>query len=222
MDFAHPGWREESVTRWTSLGLSAAGVLLGGCWEINAARAQELPRAVVSASYMAVVDAALAEGGMRRESGAHGWSADVGMRITRLISLVGSVDGSYGEEEEAVSPLVFGGGTQRSSWTDMAYLGGVRFHFGLERRVVPFLQTLAGLMSTHQTFEYQTVRPGGPFENDERFGVLVPGGGVDIALTRRLGVRLGVDVPIHLQGMIEGGDDTTMTRLVAGVVMRFP
>jgi hypothetical protein len=169
------------------------------------------------------VDASLAEGGMRRETGAHGWSVDVEFPIARHVSLVGSADGSYGRETRTVSTFVFGGGTLTNSWTDMAYLAGTRFRLGSGRRVSPFLQTLAGLMTTRQKDVYETVRDsGGPYENYESFFVLVPGGGVDIDLSRRFGVRLSGDVPIHLLNLIFQGDDTTLSRLVAGLVMRFP
>jgi hypothetical protein len=199
------------------------GLVLATLWPVNAARAQERPKAIVSASYVGVVDASLAEGGMRRETAGNGWGADIAVPLGRRIALVASIDASYGQEETTLSPLVFGGGTMTNSWTDMAYLTGVRFPFGRGGRIAPFFQTLAGLMTTRQKDEYQTVRPsGGPYDNRENFFVVVPGGGVDVALHGRFGVRAAFDVPIHMLAMLEGGDDNTLSRVTAGLVIRLP
>lgn len=184
------------------------------------ALAQRQPRADISAAYQEVIDTSLARSGMRREGGARGWVLDVAVPIARRLSLVGAIDGSYGEETEAASS--FGGGTAVSSWTDITYLAGVRFHAASPPRISPFVQVLAGALRSRQKTEYRTQVPAGPYTFSEDVFLLNLGGGISVSLTPRLGLRLGGDLRIDPAAAALEGDDTTMARVLAGMVFKIP
>lgn len=206
------------MTTWRAIGLRTLMVVIGVSCQAGGARAQSMHKAELSGAYQFVFDSSLAESGMRRDSGAQGWNLDAAFPLTRRMSLVASVDGSRGRDSQEV----FDGGTLVSSWTDLVYLGGVRFHPASPARVVPFAQILAGALRSNQTDEYQNAQPLGTYRSSEDVFLVSIGGGLNVMMTPRFGLRFGADIRIDPVGAALQGDDTAMGRAVAGIVLALP
>ena len=142
--------------------------------------------------------------------------------MKRWFSLVGAVDLSHGRDTEDVDPAVSGRETVITTWTDLVYLGGLRFHPASPSRIVPFAQVLGGGLHAMEKSEYQTVRPRAPGSSNTDVLLIDLGGGVNLMLTDRIGIRLGADVRIDLENSALNGTDTTMARAVAGIVFGLP
>jgi hypothetical protein len=206
-----PLWRGIS----TSLLLAA---LLSGA--AATALAQSHRGVEVSVSYQGVTDTSLSENGMRRGAAAHGWNLDVAVPLTAMIGIVGAVDASHGQETQPITS--FGGGSLHDSWTDMGYLGGMRWQVPLSSRIAPLFQVLGGILQSRQKTEYHTAQPLPSFSNTEHVWLVDLGAGVNLTITRRLGARFGGDSRIDPVGVALQGDDTTMARVHAGVVFTIP
>ena len=121
-----------------------------------------------------------------------GWVVSVGAPIKgSLLSVVGEFAGNYNREEGETLWLY-------------TVQGGVRLSRPANASgVMPFGQILAGVMAV-----------GCCGESDSAFA-LEPGGGVDVAVGRRLAVRVGASVPL----VFSDGDTGHSLRLQAGIVL---
>ena len=104
----------------------------------------------------------------------------------------------------------------------MTYLAGVRFHPSSPSRVRPFVHVLAGALRSDQREEYKGIPSLGTYSFTGSVFLLNVGGGVNVMFTPRLGVRVGGDVRIDPVALAEQGDDTTMARVLAGMVFTIP
>lgn len=200
-----------------------------GTWLMVTAVATGIPASVqaqnrrtieVAAGYQGVPDASLDESGMVRDASARGWTVDVAFPWTRVIALVGAVDGSSGHQTRRAGGI-FSSGTVDSSWTDTSYLAGIRWQAARERRISPFVQVLSGVVRARKTLAYHTVPAIGTFSGTDSLWITDVGGGVNLMLTRRLGVRIGGDLRIDPIAAAYGAD-STMGRVYGGVVFRIP
>lgn len=109
--------------------------------------------------------------------------AQLGLRLSPNLSLVGNV--AYGSSDLQVGVPILGGlrvGTS-SSWLYDAGLE-LRLPLGAGTPVTPFVQVGGGAITTQLS--------GGPLEVRRTNAAFNAGGGVDVAIGRSLGLRLGV------------------------------
>ena len=174
----------------------------------------------LSVSYQRLPDASLDWSGMRRETAARGWRFDVAFPLTPIISLVGAVDASSGQQTRRASGI-FTSGSVHNTWTDTGYVAGLRWRASQLHRMVPFAQGSTGVVQSRQTTEYHTVPPLGSFGGTNYLWLVDLGAGVNVMITRHLGARVGGDLRIDPVVAAAGGD-ATMGRVHAGVVFTFP
>ena len=145
-----------------------------------------------------------------------GWFAEVDASITRAISVTGLVSGGYKsfEETETFS------GVQVTAEADLSvhtFMGGVRYHVRRNPAATPFAHVLLGGVRGSATV---TATGGGQtFDESESstdFGLLA-GGGVNIRLNDRFGLRVGAD----FLRIFADDEDANGFRFTAGVVFPF-
>lgn len=172
------------------------------------AAAQDPPKAQVSAGYQFLR--------VEEENITAGWFAEVDASLTRAISVTGLVSGGYKslQETETFS------GVQVSAEVDLSvhtFMGGVRYHVRRNPAAIPFAHVLLGGVNGSATV---TLTGGGEsFDESESstdFGLLA-GGGVNIRLNDRFGLRVGADF-LRIFAEDEGANGF---RFTAGVVFPF-
>jgi opacity protein-like surface antigen len=140
---------------------------------------------------------------------ARGWVASVARDLNGLLTVVGEVTGGYGSTN-----VDLGGASLSLANVNMhAFLGGPRFSLrtGTGERtgmgtVTPFAQVLGGLAiiraSAPIVVPVGSVGLNSSVSASENDLALQPGGGVDIAVTRSLAVRVGGDLGmVRSQGL---------------------
>ena len=156
------------------------------------------------------------------ETIATGWYADVLGNVTSLFGVVGEVSGHYDSIDETET---FGGAQVRASGNLRihTFMGGVRFTVRQNPRLVPFAQALVGLAHASASIDVTTIVNGQPVpslsaeESESTSDAAVEfGGGVNIRVTSRLGVRVGASYLRILED-----DASNAFRAAAGVVFPF-
>lgn len=107
-----------------------------------------------------------------------GWSVAVNGNVSSIFGIVGEVGGHYKTIDLLGSDL---------SVSVHTFMGGVRFRKE-DSKMVPFAQVLAGMARAGASFL-------GASEDATEFAVQ-PGGGVDVRLTERFGIRVQGDYRI--------------------------
>jgi hypothetical protein len=176
--------------------LLVCGLFVASAWP-DAAQAQP-PRLQLFAAYSFVHDRELNDGLPT------GFAVGAGGRITDWFAVVGEVGGStraFGLSDEDDLRL-----------TLYSFLMGPQFARRGHRVLTPFLQILVG-----------GVRAGGSFYGDQDASTLFavqPGGGVDVAITPRIGVRLLGDFRVinaDLSTLREGARSQQIRWLIGAV-----
>jgi hypothetical protein len=111
----------------------------------------------------------------------NGWYATAGGNITRWFALVADVNGHYFSESLDAFEDFPGG---KAKFDTIAILGGPRFTFRSERFAV-FAHVKGGVVTFHSEFM--------GFKTSQSEAALEAGGGLDVWLAKRVGLRLGVD-----------------------------
>jgi len=191
-----------------ALCVSAVGVGAGS------ASAQTVPTVEVSGGYQFLDISSEGQG----ESLPAGWYADVAANLTPMLGVVFQVGGNYKTIDESVVV----GGISVAATADAkvhGFLGGVRLNFRSPSPIVPFAQVLAGAINTAVDVSASTTLPGQPpiaiDLDDSRTHVgLQAGGGVNIALSDAVGLRVGAD---YLR-VVDDDAGANVFRFHAGVV----
>ena len=179
------------------------------------AAAQDFPRSEFSAGYQML---RLSVDGESETLG-KGWYVDVASNINRMFGGVFEVGGSYKSLTETTTSGGFTG-TATADFKIHEIMGGLRVNSRGNPNVVPFAQVLAGLIHGSASATVTAGTTGSPVFSDSfedsgsNFGLQI-GGGVNMAMTRRLGLRVGVD---YLRVFEEGGGGNAF-RFGAGVVV---
>ena len=131
-----------------------------------------------------------------------GVNVDGAFRIHRLVSLIGEMCRVTGNDGAGMS------------WTDTTMAAGLRFSSSRRTRIVPFGQLVLGGWHTNELtkpaanhIEHRRV---------ETLNMVQAGGGVDVMLTRRAGVRIAGDIQ-HMQADPTGqyyGVKTTISSVI--------
>lgn len=186
-------------------------IMLLGITSAHRAAAQDRPQLLVGAGFVAVTDASMSWSGFVDRPALTGWHVDAGLPLSRRVTLVGEVDGSYGRQHG--SGLL---GSYVSTFSDTSYLGGVRFQ-AHPAKVVPFVQVLAGILRTREKQTYST-GPYGPYSFSNSLPVVQPGAGMDVMVNRRFGLRVAADLPFVPYVDYEGADSSLFRVVVGGIV----
>ena len=139
-----------------------------------------------------------------------GWYVDVAGNLTRVFAVVGQVGGNYRSRGALGSDLRF---------SLHEFMGGIRASSRANTTVVPFGQVLAGPVRASLSFMGDGV-------SVTKFALQF-GGGVNVRLTQRIGIRVGADYLRIFNdqegrdiGDLSGGDrGDHALRFVAGVVL---
>jgi hypothetical protein len=147
----------------------------------------------------------------------HGANVQVSAELSDRWSLVGELNASEGADCKGCTP----------KYRDIAGLGGVRFGWHPTPRVSPFWQVLAGaLRSKAEGYSYDIVRLNGAVEQRYQEGYTVtyfalqPGGGIDLMVTPRFGIRTQADFQVAIPDQNEWEGFSIFPRVVTGVVIR--
>lgn len=124
-----------------------------------------------------------------------GWYVGGSYPVTRVISVIALLTGDYDSTNGRTANIY-------------TYGGGARFTWG-DGRIKPFAQVVFG--------GGQDNGIGAASASTNRFPMLAPGGGADIAMGRRLALRLRLDVPI----LMKFSDSFVGTRVAVGVSIPF-
>lgn len=152
--------------------------------------AQNIPRVEVSGGYAFVRDSTI-------DKGLHGWSGSAAVRLYRWLGIVGEVDGAYRTEQ------IFGTGLSMNLHTLVA---GPRVSLRRWQRTTPFAHVLVGVSRAGASIlaaADSAIEP-----------AFQTGGGVDLFVSSRLGVRVGADYRRVL-----ADEPGNQLRLVAGIVL---
>jgi hypothetical protein len=137
----------------------------------------------------------------------YGWVWSLSTNVNNWLGVKGEVGGYYGAFYEDVH----------------SFMGGPQFNWRRSSRVEPWAHFLMGVQRFHDT----TPTPlfGTAVAQFTHFAIQ-PGGGVDVSLNSRLGLRFGVDYVRALRdsGVVGGVEiaDRNNYRAEAGVVFKFP
>jgi hypothetical protein len=139
-----------------------------------------------------------------------GWSLNLTKNVNQWFSTATEVSGQYGFES---ADTYFG--EVKADAQDHAFLAGPKFVGRLANgRVTPYGQFVGGLLLARAHVNVFD----GYLDNSETnlYPAIQPGGGIEVALTDRIGVRMAVDARIAFG---EGGH-VTAWRFTPGVVIR--
>ena len=182
------------------------GLILGRC--VAAASAQEAP-VELSGGYQLVS----LEPGHDTQTLRTGWYADLGWNLSPVFAIVGQVGGNYRSREVLGDELRF---------SMHEFMGGIRASSRANSTVVPFGHALVGPVRASLRFAGEGV-------SVTKFAVQV-GGGVNLSLTQRFGIRVGADY-LRIFNDQEGRDIGDLTggdrgdhalRFVVGAVVPLP
>jgi hypothetical protein len=195
-----------------SIKRSMAYAVIAVCAAAVPAAAQDPPKIQFAGGYQLLRD----EG----ESLPVGWFAEVGAGVTPAISVVGLVSGAYKsiEQSETISGVVV---SAEGDLSIHMFMGGVRYAVRSNPSVTPFAHALLGGVRGSATVTGSGTVGGQTFTVEEsdsstEFGLLA-GGGVDIRLSDRAGLRVGAD---FLRLFVDEGGANGF-RFTAGVVFPF-
>ncbi len=180
------------------------------------ASAQERPAGTVVVGYAALKDTDI--DGLF----ATGWVADISGRVSRSIDLVGEVGGSY----KSIAVPDAGFDTQIRIHT---FAGGPRWVMRPAAKVTAYVQGLAGGARLSVGISDCGLLPEAicsaarDFGEARTFVAIQPGGGVDVAIAGRVGLRLAGDYRAIFVTDDDLGDDTVLHefRFAAGIVLGF-
>ena len=144
------------------------------------------------------------------EIGTLGWSLNLTKNVNQWFSTATEVSGQYGFES---ADTYFG--EVKADAQDHTFLAGPKFVGRLANgRVTPYGQFVGGLLLARAHVNVFD----GYLDNSETnlYPAIQPGGGIEVALTDRIGVRMAVDARIAFG---EGGH-VTAWRFTPGVVIR--
>jgi hypothetical protein len=183
------------------------------------AAAQDEPKVEISGGYQLLYLWG-EDGDDNSETFEKGWYADVSARLTRSIALVFSSGGSYKTMHERLTNEGFTvEGTMKLRLHQIA--GGVRVYGRPANGVVtPFVQVLGGGFRVSGDSTATAIIGGEEVSlssegESEMEPMLQAGGGVNIRLSRRLGIRVGAD---YLRVFSEVfGEDVGINGIRAGV-----
>jgi opacity protein-like surface antigen len=141
----------------------------------------------------------------------NGWYADVAVPFTSLMSFVGDASGAYFSESASVPGFSFS-----ASLRIHTAMGGVRIAKPVQPKLVLFGQALAGVAATTGSAQLSGV--GGPFDVSEtaaNFAIQL-GGGVDVMLHPKIGVRVGAS---YMRIFADGDTGLNAFRFIVGGVL---
>ena len=184
-------------------GLLGLVFLLGG--SVAPASAQE-PPVELSGGYQLVS----LDPGHDTQTLKTGWYVDLAGNLTRTVAIVGQVGGNYRSRDLLGDELRF---------SLHEFMGGIRASHRANTTVVPFGHALAGAVRATLSFQ-------GEGESVTKFALQF-GGGVNVRLTPRIGIRVGADYLRIFNGQegrdigdLSGGDmGNHALRFVAGAVV---
>jgi opacity protein-like surface antigen len=149
-----------------------------------------------------------------------GWFVDLAGNLTRSFAAVAQIGGNYKSFAQSAS---FGGASASANASLRLYefMGGIRVSSHASRSVVPFAHVLAGAAYGSGSFEGSGSFAGQSFAlsgADSRTDfALQAGGGTNIGVSERVGIRFGVD---YLR-IFESDGGLNAFRLGAGVNLKF-
>lgn len=178
------------------------------------ASAQTVPKVELSGGYQFLNLAVEGE----NQSMPAGWYVDAAGNITPMLGVVFQVGGNYKTIDESVAL----GGVAATVTADVRvheFLGGVRLNLRSTSAIVPFAQVLVGGIHGSADVSASATLPGVPpiAFDDEVSGTNVglgAGGGVNVALTDAVGLRVGAD---YLHAFADEGG-ANLFRFQIGVV----
>jgi len=177
---------------------SVMGALVFACLSIALpAAAQDVPRAEISGGYQMLHLWAEDNGDTTSETLGKGWYADVAGNVTKSLGLLFQVSGNYKTLQESFSNAGLTA-TATAHVKVHQFFGGIRVNSRPNRTVTPFAQVLIGAFHTSGSAEAsvtmggQTSSASSDIESATDFALQF-GGGVNIMLSKTVGVRGGVD-----------------------------
>jgi opacity protein-like surface antigen len=206
---------EVGMKRVTAITATALAITLVG--SVRPVAAQQTERVEVSGGYQLLYFWANDNGESASETLDKGWYSDVCGNVTPLIGIAFQVSGNYKTYESSYSSGDFAGSFQEHVKMHQ-FLGGFRVN-GRQRPVRPFGQVLLGAFHVTVSGEGSMTAFGETttFEdegNSETDFVVQVGGGADIMLSKRIGVRTGFD---YSRIFVEGGGVNAFRLAVGGV-----
>ncbi|HUL72736.1 MAG TPA: outer membrane beta-barrel protein [Vicinamibacterales bacterium] len=202
--------------------VSVTGALALACLSVALpAAAQDVPKAEVSGGYQLLHIWGEADGESGSETLSKGWYGDVAGNLTKSLGIVFQVSGNYKTLQESVSNsgLTI---TATAHVRVHQFLGGMRVNARPNRTVTAFGQILLGAFNTSGTGE-ASVTAGGETttatsegESSTDFALQV-GGGVNVMLSKTVGVRGGADYV----RVFEKDTPFNGVRVVVGAVFAF-
>ena len=156
------------------------------------ATAQDTPKADVSVGYQAV-----GVTGDVDETFVKGWYADFAGNVTQWLGIVFEVGGAY----KSITETTTFGGVTATATADLSvhqFMGGVRFNARPNPTVTPFGQILVGGVRGAADVSGSVTGGGQTFATEsDAFSstnvALQVGGGIDLRITDRVGIRAGGD-----------------------------
>jgi len=196
--------------------VSLVALVLGWLSVALPAAAQDTPKADVSAGYQVIgltgdIDETLVKG----------WYVDIAGNVTSLLGIVFELGGDYKSIDESFTT----GGVTATATADLSvhqFMGGVRFNLRPNPTVTPYGQFLVGAVrgaadvSTSVTGNGEVLFSGSDALSSTNFG-LQTGGGIDLRITNRIGIRAGAD---YLR-IFEEDAGANAFRFAVGVVFPF-
>lgn len=191
---------------------SIAYAVIAVCAAALPAAAQDPPKVQFAGGYQ-----------LLREEGENlpvGWFAEISRGVTPAIGVVGLVSGGYKSinETQTISGVAV---TAEGDLSIHMFMGGVRYAVRNNPAAVPFAHVLLGGVRGSVSVTGSATVGGQTFSTSEsdsstEFGLLA-GGGIDVRLTDRVGLRLGAD---YLRLFVDEGGANGL-RFTAGVVFPF-
>jgi opacity protein-like surface antigen len=200
-----------------------AGILMLAA---SPALAQDAPRVEVSGGYQLInlsvdVDPSLGVPVDSSQTLATGWYFDVAGNINPMFGVVFQVGGSYKTISESVT--IAGVTADASVGLNVhQFMGGIRINARSDSPITPFGEVLVGGVRGGVDVSVTVTGPGGTiFDTSESasatdFGLEV-GGGVDIRVSDRFGIRASAD---YIRVFAEG-EGANLFRLGVGAVFSF-
>lgn len=203
------------------LALGIAGFTLGIPPPVGA----QTERGDISGGYQFIDAIPTGSGGGDSEAFPKGWYFDLAGNLTRSIAVVAEFGGNYKTFSESVT----GPGFSSSATADLKiheFMGGVRFSSRANPNIVPFGQVLAGAAYTSVNVSSSTNVQGQPIfgytNSDSRSDFALQfGGGVNIGLTKKVGIRAGADYIRVFLGGTTLDTGLNVFRIAAGVNIPF-
>jgi opacity protein-like surface antigen len=178
-------------------GTIIAALVVASFSTAHPAAAQNVPKAEVSGGYQLLHLWAEDNGDTASETLSKGWYGDVAGNVTKSLGIVFQVSGNYKTLHESFSDAGLTV-TATAHLRAHQFLGGVRVNSRPNQTVTPFVQFLVGAFHVSGSAEATATMGGESFtessegESSTNFALQV-GGGVNIMLSKKFGVRGGAD-----------------------------